>query len=123
VSVQKKNHAKKSLRPVLGASAIFLLVLLGVGGLKSTRDLGLARERVEDLEQGILEAESRIRQLERSIDRLRNDPLTLERRAREDLGLAFPDDLIYLLPEEPPEEPPAVENPTGSNPDSTEPKS
>lgn len=92
--------ARKSLRPVLGASAVFLLLLLLLGGLKGYRDLSVARQRVQELEEGIEEAEERIRLLEVQIERLRSDPFTLERRAREDLGLAMPGDLIYLLPEE-----------------------
>jgi cell division protein FtsB len=101
VNAAKPPKVTKSLRPVLGVSAVVLLILLGLGGAKRGQDLAKSRQRVAELEEGIRAAEERIRALERLIERLKTDPQMLERRAREDLGLAFPDDLIYLLPEEP----------------------
>ncbi len=100
MSVSKPPQAQKSLRPVLGATVLFLLFLLGLGGVKSYRDLAVSRQRVEDLELSILEARQRIELLEHRIEQLRHDPHTLERHAREDLGLAFPGDVLILLPED-----------------------
>ncbi|MCH9650592.1 MAG: septum formation initiator family protein [Deltaproteobacteria bacterium] len=100
MSVSKPPQAQKSLRPVLGATVLFLLFLLGLGGVKSYRDLAVSRQRVEDLEQSIEDARQRIELLENRIEQLRNDPHTLERHAREDLGLAFPGDVLILLPED-----------------------
>ncbi len=96
---------KKSLRPVLGASALFLLALLVLGGVKSWRDLMLSRERVRELEREIAVAHERIEKLERRIDNLEKDPQTLERRAREDLGLVHPNDHVLLLPDNEPAKP------------------
>ncbi len=104
MSVSKPPKTEKSLRPGLGATVLFLLFLLSLGGVKSYRDLSIARQRVAELEQSIRDASQRIEELEKRIDNLLHDPHTLERRAREDLGLARPGDVLILLPEDPVEE-------------------
>ena len=47
-------------------------------------------------------------ELVRRIERLRSDPATLERLAREQYRMMRPDDLVIVIPEDP-EEVPAVE--------------
>jgi cell division protein FtsB len=110
------------------AAVLFLVVLLGTVGARSWKDLERARGRQAELTEKIEETEVRIEALDRRIRRLRNDPLLVERLAREDLGLAREGDVIFVLPEEeagvrrsplpyptvpsPPEpEPPAPERP------------
>jgi cell division protein FtsB len=87
-----------SLRPVLGAVVLLFLMLLGAAGLKSYRDLTAARDRERQLETRIEDTRHGIDRLRDRIDRLRNDPATLERLAREDLGLVRPRDLVIELP-------------------------
>lgn len=92
------------LRPFLGVTVAVLLLLLLLGGFKSYRDLSQARQRVAALEVEIRDAQTRIAALELRIHRLQDDPNTLERLAREDLGLVQPGDVVIVLPPEPAEE-------------------
>lgn len=87
-----------SFRPVLGAAVVLFMVLLALAGLKSYRDLSAARERERVLETSIEDMRARSARLRTRIERLRNDPGTLERRAREDLGMVRPGDVIIELP-------------------------
>ncbi|HVR99290.1 MAG TPA: septum formation initiator family protein [Thermoanaerobaculia bacterium] len=86
-------------RPVLGAAVVLFLVLLGLASLKSWRDLEAARGRERRLETEIHETEVRIEQLQGRIARLRSDPGSLERLAREDLGMVRPGDVVIVLPD------------------------
>jgi cell division protein FtsB len=83
--------------------AIFgiMLVLLGVllTGIKRLGDLGMARRREAALEQQIEASQAEIQRLKQRNQRLRGDPTLLERLAREDLGLAAPEDLVVVIPE------------------------
>jgi cell division protein FtsB len=81
------------------AAVAFLLLLLGVAGARSWRDLDRARDRQADLELEIEQTEERIETLERRIQRLRRDPLLLERLAREELNLVREGEVVFMLPE------------------------
>ena len=74
------------------------MMLVVVAGMKSYRDLRVARHREATLEMRIEEARQRVAGLEGRIDLLRDDPATLERLAREQHGLVMPDDLVVVLP-------------------------
>lgn len=88
-----------SYRSVLGAVVAFFLLLIAVAGINSFRDLAAARERERMLESKIEQTEERIDRLRGRIERLRSDPATLERLAREELGLVRPADVVIVLPE------------------------
>jgi cell division protein FtsB len=89
-----------SLRSVLGAAVLFALVLLAFASVKSHHDLVEARDHEKLLRTTIGLTEHRIERLHGHIRQLRNDPDTLERLAREELGLVKPGDLVLVLPEE-----------------------
>ncbi len=89
-----------SWRPVIITALVLGVVFLALAGAKGQRDVALATERRAALETELDETNERIRELERTIDRLRGDPVLLERLARERLGLAAPDDVVLVLPEE-----------------------
>jgi cell division protein FtsB len=89
-----------SLRSVLGAAVLFALVLLAFASVKSHHDLVAARDHEGLLRTTIGLTEHRIERLHGRIRQLRNDPDTLERLAREELGLVKPGDLVLVLPEE-----------------------
>ncbi len=78
-----------------------LLLLLAVAGLKSFRDLESARERQRGLERRIEETRRSNRQLKRRIEFLADDPATLERLAREQLGMVRAGDVVIVLSQEP----------------------
>jgi cell division protein FtsB len=87
-----------SFRPVLGASVLLFLTVLGIAGVKSSHDLEAARQRKLMLETRIQSSESEIERLRNRIERLRSDPGLLERLAREDLGMVRPGDVVIELP-------------------------
>ena len=90
-----------SFRPVLGLSLLLFVAVLGIAAWRSYHDLSAAREREKLLETRIHETKNRIEELHGRIDRLRSDPGALERRAREDLGMVRPGDVVVELPVEP----------------------
>jgi cell division protein FtsB len=108
-----------SFRPVVGATVLLFVALLGVAAWKSSRDLSAARERERLLETRIEETQGRIEELRGRIDRLRTDPGTLERLAREDLGMVRSGDVILELPPDlPGGQPPQPKQATSSPPSS-----
>lgn len=86
------------LRPLTVAAVGFLLVLLAVAGIKSYRDLATVRRQETALIERVDDTQQRIEVLQRRIERLRHDPATLERLAREELGMVRPGDLVIVLP-------------------------
>jgi cell division protein FtsB len=89
-----------SLRAVVGTATVFVLVLLAVAGVKGYRDLAAARAEEHRLTTEIGATRERIQTLHGRIERLRSDPVTLERVAREELGLVRPGDVVIVLPDD-----------------------
>ena len=83
-------------------------MLLGLAALSSYRDLAAARDRRQALQGEIQQTRAENDELVLRIERLRNDPATLERLAREQYRMMRPDDLVIVIPEGP-EEVPAIE--------------
>lgn len=81
------------------------MLLLATAGFRSWRDLTTARAHASELRSKMTDAEQRIEHLRDLIERVENDPLTLERLAREDLGLVRPRDVVIVLPEAPTDRP------------------
>lgn len=90
----------RSVRSVTVAAVLFLVLLLGTAGGRSWRDLERARGRQAELQAKLEETEARIDALERRIRRLRDDPLLVERLAREELGLAREGEVVFVVPDE-----------------------
>ncbi|HXU43902.1 MAG TPA: septum formation initiator family protein [Thermoanaerobaculia bacterium] len=88
------------------AVACLLLLLAGLAGAKSMRDLNSARERERLLDSRLALTRQRIESLRARIDGLRSDPILLERIAREDLGFVRPKDIVIELPDDAPAIPP-----------------
>lgn len=89
----------RPVRPVTVAAVLFLVLLLAVAGARSWQDLERARDRRAQLEAEVEDTEIRIDALERRIQRLRHDPLLLERLAREELNLVHDGEVVFVLPE------------------------
>ena len=85
-------------RALWAALLCLVLLLLGSGAVKGWRDLEAARRRERELATRVAAAEERIALLRERIGRLRDDPATLERLAREQLGLVRPGDVVVVLP-------------------------
>ena len=90
------------LRSLLAAVVIFLVLLLATFALKSYRDLTAVHGRERLLVAEIAGTEQRIAELRHRIESLKNDPVMLDRVAREELGLVRPEDVVIVLPASPP---------------------
>ncbi len=88
------------LRPLGVTVVVFLLALFGVAGVKTWRDLAVVERRETELRAEIARTRQEIGSLEHRLERLRDDPATLERLARSELDMVYPDELVVLLPEE-----------------------
>lgn len=85
---------------VLGS--VLLLACLSVGGLFGDRGflhLMQERRRSEALQRDIAALRAENAMLATQIQALRSDPRTIEKLAREELGLARPDEIVFLVPE------------------------
>ena len=90
-----------SFRPILGAAVLLFIAVLAMAGTKSYRDLEAARLHQRQLETRVQQTREEIAKLHGRIERLRGDPGTLERLAREDLGMVKPGDVVIELPPDP----------------------
>jgi len=95
------SAAPRPLRSLLALLVGCALLALAAAGLKSWRDYEQVTARERRLEGEIGAAERRILELERTIDGLDDDPATLDRLAREELGLVRPDEVVIVVPERP----------------------
>lgn len=97
---RQEPRRHRPLRPYLAAAAAVALALglLATAGVKSYRDLEGALEHERSLERQIAAAEQRIRVLDRRAELIARDPATLERLAREELGMVRPGDVVIVLP-------------------------
>ncbi len=107
-AAQADSARPRPLRSLLSALLVFLLLVLATAALKGWRDLERAKEREQALRAQVQATEANIEALRTRIQNLKDDPATLERLAREELGLVHPGDVVVVLP------PPAVPaTPTG----------
>lgn len=90
------------LRPLGVGVGLFLLALFLVAGFKTWRDLEVVERRENELEAKIAETRGEIAEIEARLERLADDPEVLERLAREELAMTYPDELVILLPDEEP---------------------
>ena len=88
----------RPLRSLVSAMVVFLVLVLATFALKGWRDLASARARERTLAAEVAAAEARIEEARRRIARLKDDPVTLDRLAREELGLVSPQDVVVVLP-------------------------
>jgi len=102
VAYQAASARPRPLRSLLSAVVVFLLLVLATASLAAWRELESARDKERALAADVAAREERIRALERKIERLRDDPVTLDRLAREDLGMVAPEDVVIVLPPPPP---------------------
>jgi cell division protein FtsB len=91
---QEKRHRLV----VWGSVGCFLLLsLLAMAGDRGFLELREFYRHLEHLEDQIRALEEETRQVRRQVVGLRNDSYQIERAAREDLGLARPDELIFVI--------------------------
>jgi len=88
----------RPFRSLLTAVFVFLILLLATFALRGWQDVSRARARERALAADVAATEARIAELRRRIERLKGDPVTLDRMAREELGLVSPGDVVIVLP-------------------------
>jgi cell division protein FtsB len=91
-------------RRAVTLASILAVIALVVGSLFGDRGLlhlMNQRERAEQLQAEIGDLRDENGRLAREIDGLRRDPRAIERLAREELGLARPGELVFVIREEP----------------------
>jgi cell division protein FtsB len=88
----------RPFRSLLSALLVFLVLLLATAALKGWRDLGQARGREADLRARVEATRRSIAELRQRIRDLKDDPATLDRVARGELGLVQPGDVVIVLP-------------------------
>ena len=93
------NNPSRKLPSLLVGVVLCLLALLAVASLGSYRDLAAAKDRQHFLEQRIEETRLRNERLRSRIERLRTDPSSLERVAREQYRMQRPGDVVIVIPE------------------------
>ncbi|HEX2163491.1 MAG TPA: septum formation initiator family protein [Thermoanaerobaculia bacterium] len=105
VSPRAPAERAPRLRPLGVGVGLFLLALFLVAGFKTWRDLAVVERREAELEAAIAGTRGEIAEIEGRLERLASDPAVLERLAREELAMTYPDEVVILLPEEPAPEP------------------
>lgn len=75
-----------------------VLAVLVLAGYDGSRDLARLKARENQLKARLRNTEAGILELRDRIERLRSDPYTLERVAREELGLSRPGEIVVILP-------------------------
>jgi cell division protein FtsB len=101
-----KEFLRRNLATILGLIllAIFVHDLLGEHGFLAMRRM---QREVERLNTEIRQLNEENQKLADHVQALKTDPKTIERIAREEMGLARPGELIFKLPPKPspPEDP------------------
>jgi len=95
----REARARRPLRTLIAALYAVALVALASAALKGWRDHQRAVERENVLQADIAATEARIAALKLRNDRLQHDPATIDREARDELGLVRPDEVVIVLPE------------------------
>jgi cell division protein FtsB len=120
-AAEAESKARRDRSPMLLLLAV-LAVLLAVGtaAIQGWRDLADQRAHEQALVRSIAQTQGDLRALQERIERLQKDPVTLERLARQELGLVRPEDLVLVFPE-PPAPPPAAQRAPLAAPRATRP--
>jgi cell division protein FtsB len=94
VLVQEKRH-----RLIIwgGVGCFLVLSLLAMAGDRGFLELNEFNRHLQRLEDQIRALEEENLQVRRQVIGLKSDPYQIERVAREDLGLARPDELIFVI--------------------------
>ena len=105
----ERGRSEAGLRKKAAAlGSVIALIALVVGSFFGDRgfiQLVAKREQAESLRREIEDLRAENGRLAAEIVALKTDPRAIERVAREQLGLARPGETVFLIREEPPEQP------------------
>jgi cell division protein FtsB len=108
-----RRATKATMKVVILLSAVLTIVFLisFVFSEEGISELQQSRRRVQDLQQEITRLEAENQKLKAEIDSLRQSTFTVERIAREDLGMSKKGEVVYMLPPETEPDPAAKASP------------
>jgi cell division protein FtsB len=110
-------------RAALIVTAVVLAVALeGIFGAHGVLAMFRLKRQVRETQQQTQKLNQENQKLAGQVRALRSDPATIERLAREQLGLARPGEMIFKLPPKPPAQNPAKPaSPSAQNPPAADP--
>jgi cell division protein FtsL len=88
-----------------GIGCFLLLSLLAIAGERGFFEVYQFSRHLERVESQIRVLEEENQRLRKQVTRLGSDPEQVEKLAREDLGLARPDEIIFEIVDEPAQDP------------------
>jgi cell division protein FtsB len=92
-----REFARRNLSILLGVGLLLLLVqdVVGTHGVLAMRR---SKQEAADIQKEINRLESENCNMEQGVENLKSDPQTIERIARDEMGLAKPGEYIFKLP-------------------------
>jgi len=93
-------YLRRNARKILGLALLLLLIhdIFGPHGVIAMRR---TQREIEEIRQQIGKINAENKSLAEQVNSLKTDPKAIERIAREEMGLARPDELIFKLPDTP----------------------
>jgi cell division protein FtsB len=100
--LERELHQKQSRLILSGGVGCFLLLsLLAMVGERGFWEVYKYSRHLQRLENRVRTLEEESQRLQRQVTELRSDPYQVEKLAREDLGLARPDEFIFEIVDRP----------------------
>jgi cell division protein FtsL len=96
---------------ILLVAGLLLLVVQDIFGTHGVLAMRRAQKEAAKVKQEIQQIDTQNRQLEDSVKSLKSDPQTIERIAREEMGLARPGEYIFKIAPKPAEASPPTSSP------------
>ena len=93
-------YVRRHMRQILGL-ALFALFLHDVFGTHGFLAMRRTQKEINDVRQQIGEMNNQNKSLADQVNALKTDPKSIERIAREEMGLARPGEMIFKLPDSP----------------------
>jgi cell division protein FtsB len=91
-------YARRNLRQILGL-ALFALLVHDVFGPHGFIAMRRTQKEIDDIRTQIGKVNAENKSLADEVNALKTDPKSIERIAREEMGLARPGEMIFKLPE------------------------
>jgi len=93
-------YARKNTRQIL-ALALFALFVHDIFGPHGFIAMRRTQREIDQIQEQIVKTNSENKALTDQVSSLKSDPKSIERIAREEMGLARPGEMIFKLPDSP----------------------
>ncbi len=94
------EYVRKNARQILGL-ALFALLVHDVFGPHGFIAMRRTQKEIDQIREQIVKINSDNKSLTDQVNSLKSDPQSIERIAREEMGLARPGEMIFKLPDTP----------------------